>query len=105
MSEHTELPWEAHHFDGNGTQKSGQIKRKNEPIYNIAICRNLEDAQFIVTACNSYYALLEALRKSCVEIVKVIDSMQGKGLFYSTNQLLRLIEHIEAAIAGASHDR
>ncbi len=64
--QHTLIPWEAIHFDGKDDTASGQIRQvcKDGKIYNIAICRKLEDAEFIVRACNSFDGLLETCRRA-----------------------------------------
>ena len=62
---HTPTPWEHVHFDGPDSAASGQVRQvlPEGHFYNLAIFRNLADAEFAVRACNSHDALLAALER------------------------------------------
>ena len=66
---HTELPW----FIGDRRTEDNTLELKNDKYSALALAcprphyadNQLENAQYIVTACNNHHALLKAL-KHCV---------------------------------------
>lgn len=63
---HTELPWyfkERKDHNGLGYISITHREGDTNPKWDTARCWDIEDAAFIVRACNNHYKLVEALKR------------------------------------------
>ena len=72
--EHTPLPWEIGRVDG----KTYPYSIFDASGYNVCSELELEHAEYVVTACNAYPKLVEALAETLYERNREIDKTQRK---------------------------
>ena len=91
-AQHTPTPWNLNgrHIDAEKGNKLIVSLRSEHDAENLA------NAAFIVRACNSHDALVEALENAKAEIISEIDTNT------STNILLNEIDAVLAAAKGES---
>jgi hypothetical protein len=70
--EHTRTPWRIAGFDDPIEPTRAYIRSDDENTELVATVFSRADAEYIVTACNAHYALVEALRKLMEDHSRVV---------------------------------